>query len=104
MIGFKPLFRRKTSQCTSGYTLIDAQGGYISPGFVDIHSDYIEGILSPRPTCLMDFNMGIREAERILVSHGITTMFHSLTIYKGRRLCAYANSQSGKRKSTHRRH
>ncbi|MCZ2259169.1 phosphonate metabolism protein PhnM [Sporosarcina sp. G11-34] len=66
----------------SGYSIIDAQGGYISPGFVDIHSDYIEGIISPRPTCLMDFNMGIREAERILVSHGITTMFHSLSIYK----------------------
>lgn len=65
-----------------GYSIIDAAGGYISPGFVDIHSDYIEGIISPRPTCLMDFNMGIREAERILVSHGITTMFHSLSIYK----------------------
>lgn len=67
----------------SDYTLIDAQGGYISPGFVDIHSDYIESIVSPRPTCLMDFNMSIREAERILVSHGITTMFHSLSIYNG---------------------
>lgn len=66
-----------------GYTLIDAEGGYISPGFVDIHSDYIESIISPRPTSLMDFDMGIREAERILVSHGITTMFHSLSIYKG---------------------
>lgn len=66
----------------SEYTLIDAQGGYISPGFIDIHSDYIEGIISPRPTSLMDFNMGIREAERILVSHGITTMYHSLSIYK----------------------
>jgi alpha-D-ribose 1-methylphosphonate 5-triphosphate diphosphatase len=63
-------------------TIIDARGGYISPGFVDIHSDYIEGIVSPRPTSLMDFNMGIREAERILISHGITTMFHSLSIYK----------------------
>jgi alpha-D-ribose 1-methylphosphonate 5-triphosphate diphosphatase len=63
-------------------TIIDARGGYISPGFVDIHSDYIEGIISPRPTSLMDFNMGIREAERILISHGITTMFHSLSIYK----------------------
>jgi len=65
-----------------GYQIIDANGGYISPGFVDIHSDYIEGIVSPRPTTLMDFNMGIREAERILISHGITTMFHSLSIYK----------------------
>lgn len=64
------------------FTCIDANGGYITPGFVDIHSDYIETIVSPRPTAMMDFSMGIREAERILVSHGITTMFHSLSIYK----------------------
>jgi alpha-D-ribose 1-methylphosphonate 5-triphosphate diphosphatase len=64
------------------YKIIDANGGYISPGFVDIHSDYIENIVSPRPSCLLDFNIGIREAERILISHGITTMFHSLSIYK----------------------
>ena len=69
-------------ECIDDYTIIDAKGGYISPGFVDIHSDYIEGIVSPRPTSLMDFNMGIREAEKIFVSHGITTMFHSLSIYK----------------------
>lgn len=65
-----------------GYEILDANGGYISPGFVDIHSDYIEGIISPRPTSMMDFTLGIREAERILISHGITTMFHSLSIYK----------------------
>lgn len=64
------------------YEVIDAKGGYISPGFVDIHSDYIENIISPRPTSLMDFDLGIREAERILITHGITTMFHSLSIYK----------------------
>ncbi|HSH25248.1 MAG TPA: phosphonate metabolism protein PhnM [Massilibacterium sp.] len=61
---------------------IDAKGGYITPGFVDIHSDYIETIISPRPTSLMDFQMGIRETERILMTHGITTIFHSLSIYK----------------------
>lgn len=65
------------------FELVDANGGYISPGFVDIHSDFIEGIISPRPMSLMDFTLGIREAERILISHGITTMFHSLSIYKG---------------------
>ncbi|RDW15758.1 alpha-D-ribose 1-methylphosphonate 5-triphosphate diphosphatase [Oceanobacillus arenosus] len=63
-------------------TLIDANGGYISPGFIDIHSDYIESIVSPRPTSMMDVNISLREAEKILISHGITTMFHSLSFYR----------------------
>lgn len=62
--------------------LIDARGGYISAGFIDIHSDYIETIASPRPTSIMNFNISIREAEKILISHGITTMFHSLSFYQ----------------------
>lgn len=62
--------------------VIDAAGGYITPGFIDIHSDYIEHMTAPRPTSLMDFNMSIREAEKELITHGITTMFHSLSFYK----------------------
>lgn len=65
-----------------GIEVVDAHGGYITPGFVDIHSDYIENVAAPRPTCLMDFQMSVRETERELISHGITTMFHSLSLFK----------------------
>lgn len=65
-----------------GRKLIDAAGGYVTPGFIDIHSDYIEHMVSPRPTCLLDFELSIRETEKELISHGITTMFHSLSLYK----------------------
>lgn len=61
--------------------VIDANGGYISPGFVDIHSDYLETVVSPRPNSMMDMNLGLRESERILMTHGITTIFHSLSYY-----------------------
>lgn len=61
---------------------INANGGYIAPGFIDIHSDYIETIVSPRPTSMMDMDISLREAEKILISHGITTMFHSLSFYR----------------------
>lgn len=66
----------------SGAEVIDAGGGYVSPGFIDLHSDYIEHMAAPRPTSLMDFHLSLRESEKELVSHGITTMFHSLALFK----------------------
>ncbi|WP_027416789.1 phosphonate metabolism protein PhnM [Aneurinibacillus terranovensis] len=62
--------------------VIDAAGGYISPGFIDLHSDYIEHMAAPRPTSLMDFHLGLRETEKELIAHGITTMYHSLSLLK----------------------
>ncbi|MCL6459337.1 MAG: alpha-D-ribose 1-methylphosphonate 5-triphosphate diphosphatase, partial [Gorillibacterium sp.] len=63
--------------------VIDAAGGYITPGFIDLHSDYIEHMAAPRPTSLMDFHLSIRETEKELITHGITTMYHSLSLFKG---------------------
>ncbi|MFV0558019.1 MAG: phosphonate metabolism protein PhnM [Enterococcus sp.] len=60
--------------------VVDAKGGFIMPGFIDIHSDYIETIASPRPSVLMDFEVALYEAERELLTHGITTMYHSLSL------------------------
>jgi phosphonate metabolism protein PhnM len=60
---------------------IDAAGRYIMPGMIDIHADYIEHMVAPRPTSIMDFRLALREAERELITHGITTMFHSLSLY-----------------------
>ncbi len=60
---------------------IDARGKFVMPGFIDIHADYIERMAAPRPTSLMDFSLSLREAERELATHGITTMFHSLALF-----------------------
>lgn len=65
-----------------GYKIIDGEMGYLAPGFIDIHSDYIEHVTAPRPTALMDFDLSIREAERELLVHGVTTIYHSLSFYK----------------------
>ncbi|MGG0718039.1 phosphonate metabolism protein PhnM [Robertmurraya massiliosenegalensis] len=66
-----------------GIEVVDAGGGYVSPGFIDIHSDYIEHMAAPRPTSLMNFDLSLRESEKELITHGITTMFHSLSLFKG---------------------
>jgi alpha-D-ribose 1-methylphosphonate 5-triphosphate diphosphatase len=60
----------------------DARGGYVMPGFIDIHSDYIEGVIQPRPTSLMDFETGLREAEKQLLGHGVTTIYHALSLMR----------------------
>jgi alpha-D-ribose 1-methylphosphonate 5-triphosphate diphosphatase len=61
--------------------MADARGRFVMPGFVDVHSDYIERMAAPRPTSLMDLTLSLREAERELATHGITTMFHSLSLF-----------------------
>lgn len=62
--------------------VIDAKGAYIMPGFIDIHSDMIEGFIQPRSTAIMDFNLGLKEAEKQLAMCGITTMYHSISMYR----------------------
>lgn len=74
--------RRAQDEAPSGAEEIDARGGYVAPGIIDIHSDYIEHMAAPRPVSLMDFGLSLRLAEREMASHGISTMFHSLSIYR----------------------
>lgn len=62
--------------------IVDARGALVMPGLIDIHSDMIEQLLQPRSTALMDFEVGLREAEKQLAACGITTMYHSISMYR----------------------
>lgn len=65
-----------------GLRLINALGRLVAPGFIDIHSDYIESVASPRPTVVMDLGAALLGADRELVAHGVTTIYHSLSVYR----------------------
>ncbi len=65
--------------------IIDAHGRFVTPGFIDIHSDRIEQFILPRPTARFDFELALKECERELLHQGITTMYHSLSLYKDER-------------------
>lgn len=60
--------------------IINAYGGYIMPGFIDVHSDYVEHMIAPRSGSTMNFDLALYEFEKECCAHGITTMFHSVSI------------------------
>lgn len=62
--------------------VIDAHHHYIAPGFIDIHNDKIEQFICPRPTSIMNFDLAMNECERELLLQGITTIYHSLALFK----------------------
>ncbi len=59
--------------------IIDADGQYILPGFVDMHSDAIEKEIEPRPGAFVETELAFRELEKKVAGHGITTMYHSFS-------------------------
>lgn len=65
-----------------GAWIYDGSGSYLIPGMIDIHSDMIEGLIQPRSTAIMDFKMSLAQSERILAMSGITTMYHSISMFR----------------------
>ncbi|MEM7671029.1 MAG: alpha-D-ribose 1-methylphosphonate 5-triphosphate diphosphatase, partial [Pseudomonadota bacterium] len=59
---------------------IDCAGYHVLPGIVDLHGDAFELELQPRPGVDIAFPIALRSVDRQLLSHGITTAFHGLTI------------------------
>lgn len=63
--------------------VLDAGQRYVLPGLIDIHCDAIEKEVQPRPNTLFPLGMALLEFERKLPVHGITTMYHSLSLGVG---------------------
>ena len=67
--------------CRCGPEDIDATGMWVLPGIIDCHSDAIERELQPRPNSRFPLTMAFYELERKLAGSGITTIFHSLSLF-----------------------
>lgn len=61
--------------------VFDLKGAYLLPGFIDIHADMIESLIEPRATAFMDFELALKEAEKQLLTSGITTIYHSISLF-----------------------
>jgi alpha-D-ribose 1-methylphosphonate 5-triphosphate diphosphatase len=58
---------------------LDATGLLVLPGIVDCHGDAFERHIMPRPGVSFDIEIALRDADRAVLSCGITTAFHGVT-------------------------
>lgn len=63
----------------AGALRLDATGLYVLPGIVDCHGDAFERHIMPRPGVSFDIDLALRDADRAILSSGITTAFHGVT-------------------------
>lgn len=59
---------------------IDCRRYYVLPAIIDVHGDAFEIDLHPRPGVDIAFPIAMTSVDRQLVSNGIVTAFHGLTI------------------------
>jgi alpha-D-ribose 1-methylphosphonate 5-triphosphate diphosphatase len=58
---------------------IDANGRWVLPGFIDLHSDAIEKAIQPRPRAELPMEIALTELDKNLAACGITTMHHCIS-------------------------
>lgn len=64
----------------SGDMRFNASGLLVLPGIVDIHGDAFERQMQPRPGVDFPADLALRDTEAQLLSNGITTAFHGVTL------------------------
>lgn len=58
---------------------VDLKGQWLTPGAIDIHSDYIEKELHPRPSANFPLDMAFHFMDQRAAACGITTLFTALS-------------------------
>jgi alpha-D-ribose 1-methylphosphonate 5-triphosphate diphosphatase len=64
----------------AGGVCLDASGLLVLPGIVDLHGDAFERQIQPRPGVDFPVDLALRDTESQLLSNGITTAFHGVTL------------------------
>jgi alpha-D-ribose 1-methylphosphonate 5-triphosphate diphosphatase len=65
---------------TIGGLRLDASGLLVLPGIIDLHGDAFERQIQPRPGVDFPVDLALRDTESQVLSNGITTAFHGVTL------------------------
>lgn len=63
---------------------IDLQGAYLIPGVIDIHTDYLEREMAPRPTAKIPIELALHVMDLRALSCGLTTICSAARISEER--------------------
>ena len=64
---------------------LDMGGDYLLPGFVELHTDHVEGHLYPRPRVMWNAFAAVTAYDAQIAASGITTVFDSLRVWPDKR-------------------
>ncbi len=70
---------RDIGPASGGGRVLDAAGGLVLPGIVDLHGDAFERQLQPRPEVSIPVDMALLDTDRQMIASGITTAYHGIT-------------------------
>lgn len=59
--------------------VVDAAGGYLLPGIIDLHGDAFERHITPRAGTLFPLELALAANDASLIANGITTFYYSIT-------------------------
>ena len=62
--------------------VIDANGGYVMPGIIDINGDDMETAISPRPSSRFPADFALLQLDRSNAVCGITTKLHAIAYFE----------------------
>lgn len=60
----------------------DCKGNYVLPGLIDIHCDVVENVIASGKGPLFSMELALTYLDKQLITNGITTMNHSVSIAK----------------------
>ncbi|WP_421700239.1 alpha-D-ribose 1-methylphosphonate 5-triphosphate diphosphatase [Ancylobacter sp.] len=64
---------------------VDMGGDHVLPGFVELHTDHVEGHLYPRPRVTWNAFAAVTAYDAQIAASGITTVFDSLRVWPDKR-------------------